>query len=164
MAGYSMSLSFLSTTAYRSLLPSSADFFAHPLTSARQLIAVYKLHVAHESEKTAEKRRRRLDDVKKREEFMRAHGVEPGFLTGGWMDKFGTVEGDLAKKRREEEGSASAVAAAAAQEESPVAAATTAASAMAAQGTGSVQEGEESVDWKGQREERRKPKMWLGIW
>jgi len=49
--------------------------------------------------------------VKKREEFLRAHGVEPGFLTGSWVDKFGTVEGDKAreKERAEREGNANAV-------------------------------------------------------
>jgi len=51
----------------------------------------------------AERRRRKQEDVKKREEFLRAHGVEPGFLTGSWMDRFGTVEGDIAKKEKAEE-------------------------------------------------------------
>ena len=39
-----------------------------------------------------------MADVDKRKEFMRAHGVEPGFLTGSWMEKFGTVEGDQARQ------------------------------------------------------------------
>lgn len=64
---------------------------------------MYKLHVAHESEKVADLRRRKLEDVKKREEFLRAHGVEPGFLTGSWVDKFGTVEGDRARAKEKEE-------------------------------------------------------------
>jgi len=41
--------------------------------------------------------------VKKREEFLRAHGVEPGFLTGSWVDKFGTVEGDRAREKAKAE-------------------------------------------------------------
>lgn len=59
------------------------------------------MHVAYESEKVAEKRRRKMDDAQKRKEFMREHGVEPGFLTGSWMDKFGTEEGDKWKAERE---------------------------------------------------------------
>lgn len=163
MAGYSIALSFISTTAYRDMLPSSSDFFSHPLQSLGQFITVYKLHVAHESEKVAEKRRRKLEDVKKREEFMRAHGVEPGFLTGGWMGKFGTVEGDLAKKQRAEQNLAG-------QEtdreiESPV--------AMQAVAAGPVQSGLSSPDLgvaaeqnqqQQQQQEKRKPKLWLGIW
>lgn len=163
MAGYSIALSFISTTAYRDMLPSSSDFFSHPLQSLGQFITVYKLHVAHESEKVAEKRRRKLEDVKKREEFMRAHGVEPGFLTGGWMDKFGTVEGDLAKKQRAEQNQAG-------QEvdreiESPIA--MQAAAAGPAQGGLSAPDlgtAAEQSQRQQQQQEKRKPKLWLGIW
>lgn len=47
----------------------------------------------------AQKRRKKLEDVEKRKEFLREHGVEPGFLTGSWMERFGTVEGDVARER-----------------------------------------------------------------
>lgn len=70
----------------------------HPFSATSQFLTVYKLHTAHESEKVAEQRRKKLEDVQKRKEFMRAHGIEPGFLTGTWMDRFGTVEGDGARQ------------------------------------------------------------------
>lgn len=54
--------------------------------------------MAHESELVAEKRRRRIEDAEKRKEFLRVHGVDPGFLTGSWMEKFGTVENDQARE------------------------------------------------------------------
>ena len=52
----------------------------------------------HESQITADKRRKKIEDAEKRKEFLRAHGVEPGFLTGSWMEKFGTIEGDQARE------------------------------------------------------------------
>jgi len=103
LAIYSVFLSFLNTTAFRDQLPSFSYLLSHPLSGVRQFSSVYKLHVAHESEKVAELRRRKLEDVKKREEFLRAHGVEPGFLTGSWVDKFGTVEGDRAREKQKAE-------------------------------------------------------------
>lgn len=164
MAGYSIALSFISTTAYRDMLPSSSDFFSHPLQSLGQFITVYKLHVAHESEKVAEKRRRKLEDVKKREEFMRAHGVEPGFLTGGWMDKFGTVEGDLAKKQRAEQNLAGQDADR--EIESPIAMQAVAAGPVQG-GIGASELGDatnQETQQQQQQQEKRKPKLWLGIW
>lgn len=101
--------------------------------------------MAHESELVAEKRRKKLEDAEKRKQFMRAHGVEPGFLTGSWMEKFGTVEGDAAReamqKRMEAERERKAVGA---DEQSPIA--DQAAGAAAVHG------------------ERPRRKLWLGIW
>ncbi|KAB8338959.1 hypothetical protein FH972_021899 [Carpinus fangiana] len=98
LALYTIFASFLHETAFRDQLPHGSDLFWHPLSAIPQFFAVYKLHTAHESEKVAELRRKKLDDVQKRKEFMRAHGIEPGFLTGTWMDRFGTVEGDRARQ------------------------------------------------------------------
>ena len=98
LAGWAWGMSFLQTTIYRDQLPSWSDLFTRPFSSVIQFVQVYKLHVAHESEVVAQKRRRKLEDVEKRKEFLREHGVEPGFLTGSWMDRFGTVEGDRAKE------------------------------------------------------------------
>lgn len=77
---------------------------------------------------------------------MREHGVEPGFLTGTWMEKFGTVEGDQAREamqRRVDEEKARHEAGF--DDQSPMAdqAATMAAPAP---------------------HERPKRKVWLGIW
>ena len=154
-------MSFLHTTIFRDQLPSSSDFFSHPLSSISRFFQVYKLHVAHESEKVAAKRRRKLDDAQKRKEFLKEHGVEPGFLTGTWMDKFGTVEGDQAKAAREgkvleeEEKEADA--------QSPVAAMQSAMIAGDVALSGAEQ-GQQEGGEEPERRERKKPKMWLGIW
>lgn len=101
------------------------------------------MHVAHESELVAEKRRRKIEDAAKRKEYLRAHGIEPGFLTGSWMEKFGTIEGDKAReamykqleeeRRQQEEGNVDA--------QGPVA--------------------QPPVE---ETRERPKRKVWLGIW
>jgi len=153
-------MSFLHTTIFRAQLPSSSDFFSHPLSSISRFFQVYKLHVAHESEKVAAKRRRKLDDAQKRKEFLKEHGVEPGFLTGTWMDKFGTVEGDQAKAVRE--GKEQDVEAEA-DAQSPVAAMQSAMIAGDVALSGAEQ-GQQMGGEEPERRERKKPKMWLGIW
>lgn len=53
---------------------------------------MYKMHTEHVSVQTAEKRKRRVDDVEKRREYRVAHGLEE------------PQERDLAKKDGEGEG------------------------------------------------------------
>lgn len=92
-----MSRSFIDNTVFADQLPTREEWFSHPFQSASQFLAVYKLHVNHESEKVAAKRKAKIDDADKRKEFMRKHGVEPGFLTGSWMEKFGTMDAEQAR-------------------------------------------------------------------
>ena len=138
-----MSLSFLQNTIYRSELPSSEDFFYHLFDSLGQLLHVYKLHVAHESNKVAEKRRMKIEDADKRQEFLRVHGVEPGFLTGTWMDKFGTIESDqIREEMRQEKERKKAE----------------------AEASGSPDQEAQEQQTHTMRVPKKKPKMWLGIW
>lgn len=134
-----------------------------------QFINVYKMHVAHESERVAEKRRMKMEDAVKRKEFLREHGVEPGFLTGSWMDKFGTVEGDKWKAEREGRvyepdvpDTQSPVADASIQGPTAMVAGSVSAP-LPEQGQGQdfIPQDEEA---QLPRPERRKVKKWLGIW
>lgn len=97
----------------------------------------------HESAKVGEKRRMKVEDAAKRKEFMRAHGVEPGFLTGGWMGKFGTIEDDE-HARKMAEGRAK-------QE-------------LEVETLGSGERGEVPLEEVAPERERKKRKVWLGIW
>lgn len=150
-------MSFLTSTPYREQLPSGSDFFNRPFSALGQFTDVYKRHVAYETELVASKRRKKLEDASKRKEFLKEHGVEPGFLTGTWMDKFGTVEGDAAKAKREgKEGEV------AADVQSPVAM-----QAMGGDAVGVVREDADEAGGPGEeqpRKERKKVKKWLGIW
>jgi hypothetical protein len=62
--------------------------FAHPITFFSRWAEVYQMHVAYTSAKTAERRKEKMDDVQKRSEYRKAHGIEPpeGVL-GGWTAK-----------------------------------------------------------------------------
>jgi len=151
-------MSFLTTTPYRDQLPAGSDFFNRPFSALGQFTDVYKRHVAYETELVASKRRKKLEDAQKRKEFLKEHGVEPGFLTGTWMDKFGTVEGDEAKAKRE--GKEGGVVDADLQ--SPVAM-----QAIGGDAVGVVRVDENNgmePQEQPPRTEKRKVKKWLGIW
>lgn len=76
---------FISTTPYLDLLPPNSMFFAHPFTFLGRYMEVYQMHVVYVSEQTAERRRQKVEDVKKRAEYRKAHGLEGGEeILGGW--------------------------------------------------------------------------------
>lgn len=65
-------------------------FFAHPFAFVGRYVEVYQMHVAHVTEETAERRRQKVEDVKKRAQYRKAHGLEGGEeVLGGW-----TARGD----------------------------------------------------------------------
>lgn len=45
------------------------------------------MHVAHTSAETAERRRQKVDDVAKRAQYRRAHGLDKNEGLGGWTAK-----------------------------------------------------------------------------
>jgi hypothetical protein len=47
-------------------------------------LEVFKLHTEHNSAETAERRKRKVEDVQKRAEYRKAHGLEGGEGFGGW--------------------------------------------------------------------------------
>lgn len=177
LAAYSMIGSFLHTTIYRDQLPPAKGLLSHPFKTLSQFFQVYKMHVAYETEQVAEKRRMKLEDAAKRKEFLREHGVEPGFLTGSWMDKFGTVEGDKWKAERAKKlggGDHNRMEESSSEDMSPVdprlagpmaMAAGSVGAGIPADGNGSAQDfdGEVPSDAK-QGREKKKLKMWFGIW
>ncbi|KAI9661460.1 MAG: hypothetical protein M1831_002982 [Alyxoria varia] len=93
LAIYSLATSFYTSCAYREELPTRTDWLYFPFQSLKQFLHIYNLHVKDQSAKKLEQRRLELEDVAKRREFQKAHGIEVGFLTGSWMDKLGTDEG-----------------------------------------------------------------------
>lgn len=68
------------------MLPAASDLFFHPINFVRVCIEVLRLHTAAVSAETAERRKRRVDDVQKRGEFRKAHGLETDGI-GGWTAK-----------------------------------------------------------------------------
>jgi hypothetical protein len=68
------------------MLPAASDLFFHPIAFVRTCLEVLRLHTAHVSAETAERRRRKVEDIQKRAEYRKKHGLEhEGF--GGWTAK-----------------------------------------------------------------------------
>jgi hypothetical protein len=80
---------FTSSTPYASLLPPRSLFLAHPFSYLGRYWEVYRMHVEYISQQTAERRRRKVEDVRKRSEFRKAHGLEESEAGafGGWTAK-----------------------------------------------------------------------------
>ena len=78
---------FLRTSPFAHLLPSANTFLSHPVDWIAQYIEVYKLHTIRISEETAERRRKKVEDVKKRSLYRKAHGLEKEQGLGRWMAK-----------------------------------------------------------------------------
>lgn len=82
------------------MVPSLSDFVCHPISSGRIVVEIVRLSEAHNTAIVQEKRKRRVDDVEKRNEYRKAHGLDtnPG-LFGPWGTKKDEDEG----KKQEEE-------------------------------------------------------------
>lgn len=63
------------------------EFFSHPLSFISTYAEVFKLHTAHKSAETAERRKRKVDDVQKRSQYRKAHGLDQEEGFGGWSAK-----------------------------------------------------------------------------
>jgi hypothetical protein len=86
LAGYATITNFKRTSKFADILPPASDLFFHPITFFRTCIEVLKLHTAHVSAETAERRRRKVEDVQKRSEYRKKHGLEKEGI-GGWTAK-----------------------------------------------------------------------------
>ncbi|EME50322.1 hypothetical protein DOTSEDRAFT_165466 [Dothistroma septosporum NZE10] len=79
---------FIHNTPYRDLLPPNSMFLSHPFSFIGRWAEVYNMHVAYVSSQTAERRKQKVDDVKKRSDYRKAHGLETAEgVFGGWTAK-----------------------------------------------------------------------------
>lgn len=78
---------FIHNTPYLDLLPPNNMFYSHPFAFVARYWEVYSMHVAYVSEQTAERRRQKVADVKKRSEYRKAHGIDDSSMFGGWTAK-----------------------------------------------------------------------------
>jgi hypothetical protein len=58
-------------------MPSAGQWFWHPLQSFSEALEIFKMHIAYESEETARRRAKRLEETHKTKAFRVAHGMEP---------------------------------------------------------------------------------------
>ncbi|KAI0013274.1 hypothetical protein F4779DRAFT_613805 [Xylariaceae sp. FL0662B] len=77
IAVYSFTSRFKQTSPFADIIPPISEFPRHPLQYIGVCIDVLRMHEEHISAETAEKRKRKVDDVAKRNEYRKAHGIEP---------------------------------------------------------------------------------------
>ncbi|KAK5631267.1 hypothetical protein RRF57_006981 [Xylaria bambusicola] len=83
LALYTFAQNFKANSPFADMVPPISEFPRHPFQYIGVCLDVLRMHEEHESAQTAEKRRRKVEDVAKREEYRKAHGLEParsGFL------------------------------------------------------------------------------------
>lgn len=73
------------------LVPTWSEFFRHPIGSIGKWLQILKLHVAHESEETAKRRQRRIEETQKTKAYRVAHGLEPAEGQGIGLGKVGAA-------------------------------------------------------------------------
>ncbi|KAI5863452.1 hypothetical protein GGS23DRAFT_621096 [Durotheca rogersii] len=85
LAVYTFAANFRATSPYADMVPPLADLPRDPLAYARLAFEALRLHEQHQAALAGETRRQRADDLLKRNEYRRAHGLEPatrGFFGG----------------------------------------------------------------------------------
>ncbi|KAI1418247.1 hypothetical protein F5Y13DRAFT_37812 [Hypoxylon sp. FL1857] len=82
LAIYTFIANFNEKSPFADLIPPISEFPRHPFQYLGIVIDVMRMHEEHESALTAEKRKQRVEDVAKRNEYRKAHGLEPA--TGLW--------------------------------------------------------------------------------
>ncbi|KAI1388869.1 uncharacterized protein F4822DRAFT_429486 [Hypoxylon trugodes] len=111
LAIYTFATNFAAKSPFADMIPPISEFPRHPFQYIDILIEVMKLHERHESAITAEKRRRRVEDVAKRDEYRKAHGLEPATGLFGMGTKRDDDEGSKSNGGVEKEAAAAVVAA-----------------------------------------------------
>ncbi|CAN8103383.1 unnamed protein product [Discula destructiva] len=84
LALYTATENFKANSPFADMLPTNYDYWQHPIVSLRTFHEVWKLTMLHESAVTAEKRKKKVDDVVKRSEYRKAHGLEQQGGLGNW--------------------------------------------------------------------------------
>ncbi|KAI1737112.1 hypothetical protein F4680DRAFT_460651 [Xylaria scruposa] len=77
LAFYTFCVNFQAKSPFADMVPPISEFPRHPFQYIGVCIDVLRMHEEHESALTAEKRRRKVEDVTKRNEYRKAHGLEP---------------------------------------------------------------------------------------
>ena len=67
---------FQHTSPFADMLPERSDYIYHPILSIRTLWEVVRLTEQHNSAVIVEKRRKKADDIAKRAEYRKAHGLD----------------------------------------------------------------------------------------
>lgn len=96
LAVFTFVQNFKHTSPFAHMMPAASDFVYHPIDTLGQIVEIIRLSEAHNTAIVAEKRKRRIDDVEKRNEYRKAHGLPDsrGFF-GGTATKREAPEGSV---------------------------------------------------------------------
>ena len=78
---------FKRTSPFADLIPTWSDFFLHPVRFCKSWAEVTRLTTAKNTAETMEKRKAMVEDVAKRAEYRKAHGLDQNQGFGGWTAK-----------------------------------------------------------------------------
>ncbi|KAI1376097.1 hypothetical protein F4677DRAFT_95921 [Hypoxylon crocopeplum] len=87
LALYTFVANFNAKSPFAELIPPISELPRHPFQYLGTVVDVMRMHEEHESAETAEKRRRKVDDVAKRNEYRKAHGLGPAQGFWGFGNK-----------------------------------------------------------------------------
>lgn len=92
---------FKSTTPFADMLPERSDYWEHPIVSLHTTYDVWRLTQIHNSAIVAEKRKKNVDDVVKRAEYRKAHGLENQGGFGNWTAREDPQSPEAEPRKRE---------------------------------------------------------------
>ena len=69
------------------MLPHWTQLFTHPIAATRTFFEVLRLTTEHTTAETMDRRKRKVDDVQKRAQYRKAHGLDADEAVGGWTAK-----------------------------------------------------------------------------
>ena len=87
MASFVWTTNFKRDSPFAHMLPSWGETFVHPITSTKMFFQVVRLNTEYTGVQTAERRKQRVEDVQKRAEYRKAHGLDQDEGIGGWTAK-----------------------------------------------------------------------------
>ena len=89
---------FHRTSPVAHLLPQRSYFLSHPIDYLSQYLTIYKMHVNARSVEVQAQRDRKLEDLQKRDQYRKAHGIEDSQYVFGFGRRLYKVD-----KKEEEE-------------------------------------------------------------
>jgi hypothetical protein len=78
---------FKRDSPFADMIPHWTQLFVHPIRYTRTVFEVLRLHQAHITAETQERRKQKVEDVQKRSAYRKAHGLEKDEGFGGWTAK-----------------------------------------------------------------------------
>lgn len=78
---------FQRNSPFADMIPPWQDLFLHPINYSRRWVEILRLNAARTTAETDARRARKVDDVAKRAQYRKAHGLDKDDGFGGWTVK-----------------------------------------------------------------------------